>query len=49
MAQILFTDYLGVYHHHLALELSQTGSGLAQKKHHLSSLTLCCVELIYPP
>lgn len=48
MAQILFIDYLGFYHHHFALELNQIHRGLAQKKHHLRSLILCCVELIYP-
>lgn len=48
MAQMLFIDYLGVYHRHLALERNQICRGLAQKKHHLHSLILCCVELIYP-
>lgn len=48
MAQILFIDYLGVYHRPFTLELNQIHSGLAHKKHHLRSLILCCVELIYP-
>lgn len=48
MAQILFVDYLGVYHHHLALELNQICSGPAQKKHRLSSRILCCTELDNP-
>lgn len=33
MTQILFIDFLGVYHHHLALEMNQThNNGWVQQK-----------------
>lgn len=49
MTQILFIDFLGVYHHHLALEMNQThNNGWVQQKQHLRSLILCCTDLIYP-